>query len=173
MHQVCAWTLEKLWYFHRSCRSLWLIISDQIMHIQNHQLGKKLSRNWRKHINGLVQERRNSSALAMELCLSCTKPSMSNFVISSVSAYGLTSWSTRTSADTVMTSLDLLYVQDNIWRETDIFTIRSNVPLHLYTNQHLSLLWAFDPFPEYHIALCDPHFFSNLKLLLYYLILCH
>ena len=27
------------------------------------------------HLDGLVQERRNSSALAMELCLSCTKPS--------------------------------------------------------------------------------------------------
>ena len=27
------------------------------------------------HINGLVQERRNSSALAIELCLSCTYPS--------------------------------------------------------------------------------------------------
>ena len=25
-------------------------------------------------IDGLVQERRNSSALAMELCLSCTNP---------------------------------------------------------------------------------------------------
>ena len=29
------------------------------------------------HIDGLVQERRNSSALAMELCLSYTKPSIS------------------------------------------------------------------------------------------------
>ena len=28
------------------------------------------------HTNGLVQERRNSSALAMELCLSCINPSM-------------------------------------------------------------------------------------------------
>ena len=28
------------------------------------------------HINGLVQERRNFSALAMELCLSCTSPSI-------------------------------------------------------------------------------------------------
>ena len=31
----------------------------------------------REHINGLVQERRNSSALAMELRLSCTNPWMS------------------------------------------------------------------------------------------------
>ena len=30
-----------------------------------------------KHIDGLVQERRNSSALAMELCLSCTNPLIS------------------------------------------------------------------------------------------------
>ena len=28
------------------------------------------------HVDGLVQEIRNSGALAMELCLSCTKPSM-------------------------------------------------------------------------------------------------
>ena len=29
-----------------------------------------------EHFDGLVQERRNSSALAMELHLSCTKPSI-------------------------------------------------------------------------------------------------
>ena len=29
-----------------------------------------------RNIDGLVQERRNSSALAMELCLSCTNPSI-------------------------------------------------------------------------------------------------
>ena len=28
------------------------------------------------HLDGLVQERRNSSALAMELCLSCINPSI-------------------------------------------------------------------------------------------------
>ena len=28
------------------------------------------------HLDGLVQERRNSSALAVELCLSCTNPSI-------------------------------------------------------------------------------------------------
>ena len=32
-----------------------------------------------EHIDGLVQERRNSDALAMELCLSCTKPSIWHF----------------------------------------------------------------------------------------------
>ena len=31
------------------------------------------------HIDGLVQERRSSSALALELCLSCTNQSISNF----------------------------------------------------------------------------------------------
>ena len=31
---------------------------------------------WQRHFNGLVQERHNSSALAMELCLSCTNPSI-------------------------------------------------------------------------------------------------
>ena len=29
---------------------------------------------WKHHFKGLVQERRNSSALAMELRLSCTNP---------------------------------------------------------------------------------------------------
>ena len=33
------------------------------------------------HIDGLVQERRDSSALAMELRLSCTKPSLCHFVV--------------------------------------------------------------------------------------------
>ena len=33
-------------------------------------------RNWKIHIDGLVQERRSSSALAMELRLSCTNPSI-------------------------------------------------------------------------------------------------
>ena len=31
---------------------------------------------WIQYIDSLVQERHNSSALAMELCLSCTKPSI-------------------------------------------------------------------------------------------------
>ena len=30
------------------------------------------------HIDGLVQERRNSTANALELCLSCTNPSICN-----------------------------------------------------------------------------------------------
>ena len=33
-----------------------------------------------QYIDGLVQERRNSSALAMELCLSCTNPSIWDYV---------------------------------------------------------------------------------------------
>ena len=34
-----------------------------------------LARKFNDHINRLVQERRNSSALAMDLRISCTKPS--------------------------------------------------------------------------------------------------
>ena len=33
------------------------------------------------HINGLVQERHNSRALAMELCLSCSNPLIYDFVL--------------------------------------------------------------------------------------------
>ena len=36
----------------------------------------QISQIWREHIVGLVQKRRNSSALAMELRLSCTNPSI-------------------------------------------------------------------------------------------------
>ena len=36
------------------------------------------------HIDGLVQERRNSSALAMELRLSCTNPSIYKHLIMTV-----------------------------------------------------------------------------------------
>ena len=35
---------------------------------------------YRFYIDGLVQERHNSSALAMELCLSCINPSICNWV---------------------------------------------------------------------------------------------
>ena len=38
----------------------------------------------RSHFDGLVQERRNSSALAMELCLSCTNPSNFSLISSMV-----------------------------------------------------------------------------------------
>ena len=36
---------------------------------------------WHYDMNGLVQERRNSSALAMELRLSCTNPSIYNIAL--------------------------------------------------------------------------------------------
>ena len=42
---------------------------DVIVGIDGGQSGKH-------YIDGLVQERHNSSALAMELCLSCTNPSV-------------------------------------------------------------------------------------------------
>ena len=40
----------------------------------NHKLTKTLFLEW--YIEGLMQERRNSSVLALESCLSCTKPSI-------------------------------------------------------------------------------------------------
>ena len=43
----------------------------------NRQLSSCMSGYLQDHIDRLVQERRNSSALAMELRLSCTKPSIS------------------------------------------------------------------------------------------------
>ena len=53
--------------------------------------------NWiasKHYVDGLVQERRNSIANALELGLSCTNPSMY--------ADGLAPWGNRTSAGTVM-----------------------------------------------------------------------
>ena len=40
------------------------------------QLQKGTTKSWEYHIDGLVQEKRNSSALAMELRLLCTNPSI-------------------------------------------------------------------------------------------------
>ena len=39
-------------------------------------IAKSVFSAWHYHIDGLMQERRNSSALAMELLLSCTNPSI-------------------------------------------------------------------------------------------------
>ena len=49
---------------------------DQILQLYWDILG--LSRETSLYFDGLVQERRNSSALAMELRLSCTNPSISS-----------------------------------------------------------------------------------------------
>ena len=43
---------------------------------QKHTSVHKWQQTIGQHINGLVQERRNSIANAMELCLSCTNPSI-------------------------------------------------------------------------------------------------
>ena len=43
---------------------------------------------WRHHIGGLVQERRNSSAVAMELRFSCIEPSI----------YAFTQWGNHESS---------------------------------------------------------------------------
>ena len=48
---------------------------------------------WSLHIDGLVQERRNSSALAMELRLSCTNPLISAIHISGSAQEGSDLWS--------------------------------------------------------------------------------
>ena len=47
-----------------------------------------LSACWHPHVDGLVQERRNSSALAAELRLSCTKPMMWSLACVIAGAFG-------------------------------------------------------------------------------------
>ena len=67
----------------RGLRPLKAIAQVVIMTISNQTWSKRyIAWNWlirlRVHINGLVQERRNSSVLAMELRLSCNTPSIHN-----------------------------------------------------------------------------------------------
>ena len=45
-----------------------------VVEIYGHPICKRIAVNWHGYIDGLVQERCNSSALAVELCLSCTNP---------------------------------------------------------------------------------------------------
>ena len=52
----------------------WCMEMDQILQLYWDILG--LSTETSLYFDGLVQERRNSSALAMELRLSCTNPSI-------------------------------------------------------------------------------------------------
>ena len=45
-----------------------------VVEIYGHPICKRIAVNWHGYIDGLVQERCNSCALAVELCLSCTNP---------------------------------------------------------------------------------------------------
>ena len=66
----CVNLLDELW--------IWVMGTLPIRFVSNYikvSKNKTSKRYWHYHINGLVQERRNSSALAMELSLSCTSPS--------------------------------------------------------------------------------------------------
>ena len=66
--------------------SVWLLPAEEM--VRNRWCLDRQTRRW-CNIEGLVQERRNSSALAMELRLSCTYPSIScsRFTLDSVSSY--------------------------------------------------------------------------------------
>ena len=50
--------------------------SSVLLHLATSYVSWSQLIRWHLHIDGLVQERRNSSALAMELCLFCTNPSI-------------------------------------------------------------------------------------------------
>ena len=52
--------------------SVWIMIKFRLMLIAMDRVGRSAL----DHIDGLLQERRNSIALAMELRLSCTNPSI-------------------------------------------------------------------------------------------------
>ena len=77
-----------LWQHLRCCQMFW----DLITHSEHN---KMLNNNWmtrqdgRRHVDGLVQERRNSSVLAMELSLSCTNPPLCTLTVIIVPADSL------------------------------------------------------------------------------------
>ena len=55
--------------FHNILRAIWLLVSHHWKTNQNRKCSRKL-----KQLDGLMQERHNSIANALELCLSCTNP---------------------------------------------------------------------------------------------------
>ena len=88
------------------CRCPWLLLLWKITEVQlNHQ-----------YIYGLVQERHNSSALAMELCFSCTNPSICEcsfvkFICKDISFHIFKSAQSRhklATSDTMIKQLSLL-----------------------------------------------------------------
>ena len=72
--QVMACCLTAPSHYLNQC---WLTISEVLWHSQEGDFTGKFSH----FIDGLVQERRNSSALAMELCLSCTKSLTHQYIL--------------------------------------------------------------------------------------------
>ena len=68
-------------------KQYYTILFYQCYFLQNSHYTHPIAQRWGEDVNGLVQERRNSSALAMELRLSCTNPS--NYGMSSVSVMHL------------------------------------------------------------------------------------
>ena len=61
---------------HCSSAGFWYLM---IKMISQPERGQIMSMQSKVRVDGLVQERRNSSALAMELRLSCTNPSICNY----------------------------------------------------------------------------------------------
>ena len=76
-----------------------------------------------EHINGLVQERRNSSALAMELHLSCTNPLL---------CYGLSSWAPC--------QIFLRWMSQNIFDEKSTL-VQAMAWCHQAASHYLSQCW--------------------------------
>ena len=86
--------------FHLNSSGILDHVMWSIVVIQIHWYPEKL---WGKHIDGLVQGRRNSIANVLELTSFCTNPSISNFSSSTVPAAGLVPLGTGKSSGTEMT----------------------------------------------------------------------
>ena len=72
--------VESVWHFYVNPPTLLVLNHDLI----SNTIYTAYLSSWLHHLNGLVQERHNSSALAMELRLSCTKPGICIFATSQI-----------------------------------------------------------------------------------------
>ena len=102
----------------------------------------------KSHIDGLVQERRNPSALAMELRLSCINPQYdskriplftSHLVASFALLHGQSLLPKRHDSSALVTDLYLLYQHIKGWTKWVIFCI--HIQLHFFTWKLVHFDW--------------------------------
>ena len=99
-----------------------------------HPKSKGPSKRWSPHIDGLVQKRHNSIANTLELCLSCTNPS----IFSSMSYCCVSQWkpSDMGSNKNYMLHLEALY--------SELFLETINIYLHPVSFLNAMMTWIIN-----------------------------
>ena len=94
---------QQPWYWLILPRILWQQIFWTIMNNVCWVKFISVLRHWRRnHLDGLMQERHNSSANALELHFSCSNPSICKLLVNAVIAEGPSQSGSRISADEMM-----------------------------------------------------------------------